>query len=320
MLRKSFGILGGAALAGGAVCGRFRRDDAVKSNCGAKVTAGFVEALEARLAKLEAQQMSKGPLDGKVALVTGGSRGLGLGMALGMAEAGAHVVLNGRGEAALVAARERIEGHGGSASIAVFDVTDEAAMIAGVAAVLAEQGRIDILMNNAGINLRSKFVESTAEQLRRVLDVNLVAPYLLAREVAKHMIARGGGGRIINIGSVQSVVGRATIQPYACSKHAIHGMTKGLATELGPHGITVNAIGPGYFITEMTKSLLDNENFNKMVTGRTPLGRWGYPADLAGPAVFLASDGAGFVNGHLLMVDGGMTISLCDSLLPPAKL
>jgi hypothetical protein len=176
MLRKSFGILGGAALAGGAVCGRFRRDDAVKSNCGAKVTAGFVEALEARLAKLEAQQMSKGPLDGKVALVTGGSRGLGLGMALGMAEAGAHVVLNGRGEAALVAARERIEGHGGSASIAVFDVTDEAAMIAGVAAVLAEQGRIDILMNNAGINLRSKFVESTAEQLRRVLDVNLVAP------------------------------------------------------------------------------------------------------------------------------------------------
>ena len=105
MLRKSFGLLGGAALAGGAMCGRFRRDDAVKSNCGAKVTAGFVEALEARLAKLEAQQMSKGPLDGKVALVTGGSRGLGLGMALGMAEAGAHVVLNGRGEEALVAAQ-----------------------------------------------------------------------------------------------------------------------------------------------------------------------------------------------------------------------
>ena len=281
--------------------------------------------LERRLVALEGSSQQKSTasspfsLQGKVALVTGGSRGLGFGMAQGLAQAGAHVVLNARNEENLKAAVAEIERCGGtSVSWDAFDVTDEEAMQCGVDRIAAEHGGIDILVNNAGINLRSDFVCSTKDELRRVLDVNLVAPYLLAREVAKHMKRRGQGGRIINIGSVQSVVGRATIQPYTASKHAIHGMTKGLATELGPHGITVNAIGPGYFVTEMTAPLLEKQNFNTMVTTRTPVGRWGYPKDLVGPVVFLASDASSYVNGHLLMVDGGMTISLCDSLLPPS--
>eukprot|EP01062_Namystynia_karyoxenos_P066994 TRINITY_DN60902_c0_g1_i1.p1 TRINITY_DN60902_c0_g1~~TRINITY_DN60902_c0_g1_i1.p1 ORF type:complete len:314 (+),score=91.51 TRINITY_DN60902_c0_g1_i1:91-942(+) len=258
------------------------------------------------------QQLS---LEGKIAVVTGGSRGLGLAMARGLAEAGALVVLTGRTAADLDKAVAAFQAEGLKASREVFDVTVESAVVAAVKRICDAHGRIDILVNNAGGTRRSPFLESTVADLDHVINLNLRGPYIVAREVGKVMKSKGYG-RIINIASLNAVQCRATLQPYNATKHAVVGLTKGLACELGPHGITCNAIGPGYFATELTAPLMKNPDFNKCIKTRTPVGRWGDPADLAGAAVFLASDASTYVNGHLLMVDGGMTTALCDSLLP----
>jgi gluconate 5-dehydrogenase len=248
-------------------------------------------------------------LAGRVALVTGASRGLGLAMAEGMAAAGATVVLNGRHVDSLRAAAEQVRATGGATDIAVFDVADEKAAVAAVGEIARRHGRIDILVNNAGIVSRAPLGESKTADWQRVIDVNLTALYVLAREAARTMIERRWG-RIVNVGSIMSLIGRATIPSYVAAKHGVAGLTKSLAAELGQHGITANAIAPGYFTTEINTALKENPDFDRLIVSRTPLRRWGEPKELAGAAVFLASDAASYVNGHVLVVDGGMTTTL----------
>ncbi len=248
-------------------------------------------------------------LDGRVALVTGASRGLGRAMAKGLAAAGAHVLVNGRTPETLDEAAAEVVAAGGKAGTAPFDVTDEAAATAAIERIVAEHGRLDILINNAGMVYRVPTLESETAGWRRVVETNLTSLYVLAREAARPMLA-AGWGRIINIGSVMSLVARPGIAPYVATKHAVHGLTKALAVEFGGRGVTVNAIGPGFFLTELNLSLAEDPAFNRMVVERTPLGRWAEPDELAGAAVFLASEAGAYVNGHLLMVDGGMTVNM----------
>ncbi len=248
-------------------------------------------------------------LDGRVALVTGASRGLGLAMATGLSDAGARVVLNARNAASLAEAVAEIEGASGQADAEAFDVTDEAAATAAVERIVAAHGRLDILINNAGTVFRKPTLKMQTADWQRLVDTNLTSLYVLAREAARPMLAQGWG-RIINIGSVMSLVARPGIVSYVATKHGVAGLTKALAVEFGGQGVTVNAIGPGYFATELNQALVEDPDFNRMVVERTPTGRWGSPDELAGAAIFLASDAGAYVNGHLLMVDGGMTVNL----------
>ena len=244
-------------------------------------------------------------LDGRVAMVTGASRGLGLAMAQALAAAGAHVVLAARDAARLNEVAEGIRSAGGSADVEAFDLLDEAAVVAAVPRVIARHGRLDILLNNAGICLWGGLLESTTESWRRTLDTNLTAVYLLAREAARPMIVQRTG-RIINIGSYVSVIGRERLTAYVASKHGLAGLTKSLAGELGRHGITCNGIAPGFFQTQMAAPILDDPARARIFTDAIAMGRWGRPDELAGAAVFLASDAASYVNGHMLHVDGGV--------------
>ena len=245
-------------------------------------------------------------LQGKVALVTGSGQGIGLAIAEGLSQAGAHVVLNGRDRGKLEAAQKVIAAAGRKVSIAAFDVTDQAAVEAGVAAVEAEAGPIDILINNAGMQKRGAFTEFPAEDWHQVMATNLHSVFYVTQAVTKRMVPRKRG-KIVNIGSVMSELGRPTIVPYTASKGAVKLMTRGLAAELGKHNIQINAIGPGYFATEINKALLADEAFTAWVASRTPAGRWGETKELVGAAIFLSSAASDYVNGHLLMVDGGMT-------------
>lgn len=248
-------------------------------------------------------------LSGQVALITGASRGFGFEIAKAYAQAGALVLLNGRHPETLEAAAARIAADGGQAGIAPFDVADTRGAAEAVRTIAQKHGKLDILVNNAGINIRKPLAEYRLDDWRQVLDTNLTGAFVLAREAGLLMAARGHG-RIINIGSILSVVGRATIPAYTASKHGIAGLTKALAAELGPKGVTCNAIAPGYFTTEINESLLKNPDFVAFVSGRTPLKRWGKPEELAGAALFLAAPAASYVNGHVLVVDGGMTSTL----------
>lgn len=243
-------------------------------------------------------------LTGRVALVTGSSRGLGWAMAEALAEAGAHVVLNGRDPAVLERRAEALRERGLSASFSVFDVTDETAMTEAIAAAAKDNGRLDIAIGNAGIQNRTPFLELATEDLRRVVETNLLAVMLFAREAAKPMAAQGSG-RLIFTGSIMGQVGRPTINPYAAAKAGVMGVVKSLAVELGPKGINVNAIAPGFFATEMNTALRDNAEFTAWVEQRTALQRWGEPREIAGCAVFLASEASSFLTGQTITVDGG---------------
>jgi gluconate 5-dehydrogenase len=245
-------------------------------------------------------------LEGKVALITGSGQGIGLALAEGLSAAGAHVVLNGRNKAKLEAARDVIVATGRKVYIAPFDVTDHAAVEAGVAAIEAEVGPIDILINNAGMQKRAPFTEFPVEGWHEVMATNLHSVFYVAQAVTKRMVPRGRG-KVVNIGSVMSELGRASIVPYTASKGAVKMMTRGLAAELGKHNIQINAIGPGYFATEINQALIADEAFSAWVSSRTPAGRWGETKELIGAAIFLSSEASNYVNGHLLMVDGGMT-------------
>ncbi len=225
---------------------------------------------------------------------------------MSLAEAGANVVLIARNAAKLEERVEAIHAKGGSATALPLDITDEAAVREAVASVANERGRIDILVNNAGILERVDLEESQTEGFERVMRTNVTASYVLARECAGPMRA-ARYGRIVHIGSILSLVGRASVLSYTTSKHAIAGLTQALASELGPHGITSNAILPGYFRTEINVVLQQNREFSSMVETRTPLGRWGDPPELGGPLVFLCSEASSYVNGHLLVADGGFT-------------
>jgi gluconate 5-dehydrogenase len=244
-------------------------------------------------------------LKGKIALVTGASRGLGLAMAQALARAGATVVLAARDAAKLQAAAEGIRADGGQADIEPFDLLDEAAVTAAVPRIVARHGRLDILLNNAGVCLWGGLFDSSMDVWRSTMEVNLTAVYLLSREAARAMVAQRAG-RIINVSSYVSVIGRERLQAYVASKHGVNGLTKSLAGELGRHNVTCNAIAPGFFQTDMAEPILNDPARATIFTDAIAMGRWGRPEELAGAAVFLASDAASYVNGHILHVDGGV--------------
>lgn len=245
-------------------------------------------------------------LSGRIAFVTGSSRGLGAAIARGLADAGARVILHGRDQRRLDDAVAAMPGCVGGAA---FDVSDTAALAAAFASIAERHGRLDILVNNAGVIPRKPLLETSDEEWDSVIDSNLSAYFRCAREAARIMIP-AGFGRIIMVSSILGILGRATVNGYVTAKAGVHGMTRSLALELAPHNITVNAIAPGYFPTDATDVLHRNPQFNDFVVGRTPMKRWGDPPELAGPAVFLASDAASYVTGHVLVVDGGLTAAL----------
>ena len=248
-------------------------------------------------------------LDGRRALITGSGRGIGLALAYGLARAGAAVVLNDLDEPRTKAAAETMVSEGLSAAYSLFDVTDQAAVVAAVDRLEREAGAIDILINNAGIQRRAPLEHFTAENWDAILRVNLSSVFYVSQAVARHMIARQRG-KIINICSVQSQLGRPTIAPYAASKGAVAMFTKGQCVDWAKYGIQINGIAPGYFATEMNKALVEDEEFSRWLCNRTPAGRWGQVDELTGAAIFLASDAASFVNGQVLYVDGGLTSSV----------
>jgi gluconate 5-dehydrogenase len=247
-------------------------------------------------------------LTGRVALVTGSSRGIGSAIADGLARAGAAVILNGRDEAtlarALESARSRVPGAAWSSC--AFDVTDEAAIDSAIARCEAEAGPIGILVNNAGIQVRTPLTDISLENWRAVIDTDLTSAFLVGRTVARRMIQRGSG-KIINVCSVQSELARPGIGAYTAAKGGLRTLTRAMAAEWSGAGIQVNGLAPGYIQTEMTRPLAEDPAFDAWVRNRTPARRWGRTEDLAGPAVWLASPASDFVTGQIIYVDGGMT-------------
>ncbi|MCA3264405.1 MAG: SDR family oxidoreductase [Telmatospirillum sp.] len=244
-------------------------------------------------------------LSGRTALVTGSTRGLGRAMIEGLARAGAAVVVNGTSPAGVAAAVAELRAAGFDANGVAFDVTDEAAIVAAFEGFDKAGTAIDILVNNAGIQFRKPMLELATADWRRVVETNLTGAFVIGREAAKRMVARGSG-KIVNIGSLMSECARATVAPYTVSKGGIKMLTRAMAAEWAASGIQANAIGPGYMVTEMNKALIDNPDFDAWVKGRTPSKRWGKPEELVGAAVFLSSPASNYVNGQIIYVDGGM--------------
>jgi gluconate 5-dehydrogenase len=245
-------------------------------------------------------------LKGKIALVTGASYGIGYSIAKGMADAGATIVFNDINQDLVDKGIAAYKADGITAHGYVCDVTDEKAVNELVAKIEKEVGVIDILVNNAGIIKRIPMVEMSAEDFRKVIDVDLNAPFIVSKAVIPAMIKKGHG-KIINICSMMSELGRETVSAYAAAKGGLKMLTKNICSEYGGANIQCNGVGPGYIETPQTAPLrVDGHPFNSFIISKTPAGRWGKTDDLVGPAVFLASDASNFVNGHILYVDGGI--------------
>jgi gluconate 5-dehydrogenase len=245
-------------------------------------------------------------LKGQVAVVTGASRGLGLEMARAVAESGARVYLVARGKEQLEKAAAELREAGHDAKVSAFDLADGEACVSAIRAIGEIEGRLDILVNNAGINAWEPLAEAKTSTWDMVMGTNVRAPYLLCREAARLMVPRGYG-RIVNVGSALSVTGREKITAYVSSKHGLAGLTRAIAAELGPKGVTCNMMAPGYFLTEINTSILARPGYEKGVSNRIPLGRWGDPEEAGGVIAFMVSKAASYMNGHVLVVDGGLT-------------
>ena len=248
-------------------------------------------------------------LTGRTALITGSSAGIGFALARGLAGAGARIVLNARNADKLEAAANVLRAEGAQVVTAAFDVTSGEAVNAAIEKIESGTGPIDILVNNAGMQRRTPLDQFDEAHWHELMKTNLDSVFLVGQAVARRMIPRKRG-KIINICSVQSELGRPGIAPYTASKGAVKMLTKGMAIDWGQYGIQVNGLGPGYFKTELTQALVDNAEFSQWLINRTPSRRWGDVQDLVGAAVFLASDASNFVNGHILYVDGGVTAQL----------
>lgn len=249
-------------------------------------------------------------LTGRVALVTGSATGLGNRYAEGLAEAGAELVMNDIDAGRLAEAAARLRARGHVVHEAPFDVTSDEAVKAAFEALDAKGVEVHILVNNAGIQLRKPLVDLSLAEWNKVIATNLSSAFIVAREAAARMIARGKGGKIINIGSLTSELARATVAPYTAAKGGIKMLSRAMTAEWADKGITVNTIGPGYIITEMNKALTSNESFDGWVKARTPAKRWGTPDDIVGTVVYLAAPASDFVNGQIIFVDGGISAVL----------
>lgn len=250
--------------------------------------------------------MNNFSLEGKIALITGGSYGIGMAIAKALASAGAKIVFNGRREALIQEAVEEYKKDGFEAKGYVADVTKEEEVVELVQKIEKDLGIIDILVNNAGIIKRIPMIEMSVTDWREVIDIDLTGPFIVSKAVLPGMIKKGGG-KIINICSMMSELGRETVSAYAAAKGGLKMLTRNIAAEYAQYNIQCNGIGPGYIATPQTAPLREKGHpFNAFITARTPAARWGNPSDLAGPAVFLASSASDFVNGHILYVDGGI--------------
>ncbi len=249
-------------------------------------------------------------LKGKRVLITGGTHGLGMAMARALARASATLIINGHSQEKLAKAVALYREEGFTTFGYLFDVTNEAEVKKSVDAMEQEVGSIDILINNAGIIMRTPVLDMEVDDFRKVIDVDLVGPFIVSKHVGKYMVNRNAG-KIINICSMMSELGRNTVSAYAAAKGGLKMLTKNMATELAKYNIQVNGIGPGYFATEQTAPIRkEGHPFNEFIINRTPAGRWGDPEDLGGTAVFLASAASNFVNGQIIYVDGGILATL----------
>ena len=254
-------------------------------------------------------KLSQFDLTGRRALVTGSSRGLGYAIAAALADAGASIVLNARDEVALGAAASELAAAGANVKAVAFDVTSRDSVNDAISHIEDQIGPIDILVNNAGMQFRSTLEAFPPEKFDQIITTNVTSVFNVGQAVARHMISRGQG-KIINICSLMSELARPSIAPYAASKAAVANLTRGMAVDWAKHGLNVNGIAPGYFATELNEALTKDDKFNAWIETRTPMGRWGEPHELGGAAVFLASDAAKFVNGHILYVDGAFTATV----------
>lgn len=248
-------------------------------------------------------------LEGKTALVTGSSQGIGFALAKGLAAHDAAVVINGRDLAKVDAAVAELKAAGYQAHASHFDVTNLAAVRYGIERIESEIGALDILINNAGMQFRAPLEDFPEDKWLQLLQTNISSVFYVGQSVARHMIKRGRG-KIINIASVQSELARPSIAPYTATKGAVRNLTRGMCTDWAKYGLQVNAIAPGYFKTPLNQALIDDPDFSSWLEKRTPAGRWGNVDELVGAAVFLASDASSFVNGQVIHIDGGITASV----------
>jgi len=248
-------------------------------------------------------------LTGQRALITGSSQGIGFALARGLAAAGARIILNGRDEAKLSNAAERLRAEGADVDLLPFDATDHEAVRTAVDGFEAQIGAIDILVNNAGMQHRAALEDFPADAFEHLLQTNIASVFHVGQACARHMIKRGAG-KIVNICSVQTALARPGIAPYTATKGAVANLTKGMATDWAKHGLQCNGLAPGYFDTPLNKALVDDPEFTAWLAKRTPAGRWGDVEELVGTCIFLSSRASSFVNGTTVFVDGGITASL----------